>query len=266
MQARLTLTWQESLFSVVVTAITLAGTALVLVVGGLHVLDGRLTVGSLLVVIAYLAAVYNPLSSIAHTIGSLQQAVVSARRVREIFALDAGAARRARRARRLRASRATSGSITSSFAYDEDRPVLDDVSFDARPGEMVALVGLTGAGKTTLASLIPRFFEPTSGRVLIDGVDVRRYALRSLRERIATRAAGAGALRRHHRRQHPLRPARRVGRGGRGGGAGRARARVRGAAAAEATRRRWPRPGRRCRAASASAWASRGRCSRTRRF
>ena len=86
MSARLNLTWQESLFSVAVTTVTLSGTALVLVVGGLHVLDGRLTVGALLVVIAYLAAVYNPISAIAHTTGSLQQAIVSARRVREIFA------------------------------------------------------------------------------------------------------------------------------------------------------------------------------------
>ena len=72
-----------------------------------------------------------------------------------------------------------------SFSYDDDRRVLEDVSFEARPGEMVALVGLTGAGKTTIANLIPRFFEPSRGRVLIDEVDVSRYSLRSLRERIA---------------------------------------------------------------------------------
>ena len=184
MKARLTLTWQESLFSVAVTAITLTGTALVLVVGGLHVMDGKLTVGSLLVVIAYLAAVYNPLSSIAETIGSLQQAIVSARRVREILAL---APERPDAPGALDAS-AVEGHVRFervSFAYDEEQPVLQDVSFLARPGEMVALVGLTGAGKTTLASLIPRFFDPTGGRVLIDGVDVSQYALRSLRERIA---------------------------------------------------------------------------------
>ena len=81
-RARLRLTWQESLFAVALSATTLVGTALILTVGGMHVLDGRLTVGGLLVVLAYLAAVYNPLSSIAHTTGSLQQAVVSARRVR----------------------------------------------------------------------------------------------------------------------------------------------------------------------------------------
>ena len=183
MHARLRLTWQESLFSVVVSAITLSGTALVLGVGGLHVLQGTLTVGSLLVVIAYLAAVYNPLSSIAHTTGSLQQAVVSARRVRETMALtpepfDVAGARDAS---------AITGDIRFEkvgFAYD-DRIILHDVSFVARPGELVALVGLTGAGKTTLASLVPRFFEPTTGSITIDGVDVRDYDQRSLRERIA---------------------------------------------------------------------------------
>jgi ATP-binding cassette, subfamily B, bacterial len=184
MQARLRLTWQESLFSVTVTGITLTGTALVLAVGGLHVLDGTLTIGSLLVVIAYLAAVYNPLSAIAHTSGSLQQALVSARRVREILALtpeplddDTGTD-----------AAGIAGRVSFknvAFAYDDGHPILEDVSFDARPGEMVALVGLTGAGKTTLTSLVPRLFEPTHGQVLIDDLDASRYNLRSLRERIA---------------------------------------------------------------------------------
>jgi ATP-binding cassette subfamily B protein len=182
-RARLRLTWQESLFSVVVSAITLTGTALVLGVGGLHVLQGTLTIGSLLVVIAYLAAVYTPLSSIAHTTGSLQQAVVSARRVRDTMALtpepfDIPGARDAS---------SIAGDIRFEqvgFAYEE-RTILQDVSFAAHPGELVALVGLTGAGKTTLASLLPRFFDPTAGRITIDGVDVREYDLRSLRERIA---------------------------------------------------------------------------------
>jgi ATP-binding cassette subfamily B protein/subfamily B ATP-binding cassette protein MsbA len=184
MRARLKLTWQESLFSVAVTGVTLGGTALVVTVGAMHVLAGDLTVGGLLVVVAYLAAVYNPLSAIAHTTGSLQQAIVSARRVREIFALtpeipEAPGA--------LDAS-GIAGHVRFedvSFAHDDDRPIVQAVSFAARPGEMVALVGLTGAGKTTLASLIPRFYEPTRGRILIDGTDIVRYGLRSLRERIA---------------------------------------------------------------------------------
>jgi ATP-binding cassette subfamily B protein/subfamily B ATP-binding cassette protein MsbA len=184
MQARLRLTWQESLFSVWVTSITLAGTALVMIVGGRKVLDGSLTLGSLLVVIAYLGAVYGPLSAIAHTAGNLNQARVSARRVRETLALTP---------EELDAEGAVDASGIKGhvrfedvrFAYDDTRQILDGISFEAKPGELVALVGLTGAGKTTIASLIPRFFEPTSGRVLIDGVEVERYGLRSLRERIA---------------------------------------------------------------------------------
>ena len=184
MRARLRLTWQESIFSVAVTAITLAGTALVLIMGGLHVLNGTLTLGSLLVVIAYLAAVYDPISAIAHSTGSLHQAVASARRVRKIFALtpevlDAPDG--------IDAS-GMAGHIrfdAVSFTYKDQRRVLDSISFEARPGELVALVGLTGTGKTTIASLVPRFFEPETGRVLIDDIDVARYSLQSLREQIA---------------------------------------------------------------------------------
>jgi len=72
-----------------------------------------------------------------------------------------------------------------SFAYPDGTQVLHDIAFEAQPGQMVAVVGLTGAGKTTLVSLIPRFYNPTSGQVLIDGVDARKYRIRSLREKIA---------------------------------------------------------------------------------
>jgi ATP-binding cassette subfamily B protein/subfamily B ATP-binding cassette protein MsbA len=184
MDARIALTWQQSMFSVVVTTITILGTALVLIVGGLHVMDGRLTVGRLYVVIQYLAAVYGPLSAIAHTTGQLQGALAGSRRVRAMFALhpeteDAPDAVDATDVK---------GDITFDdvvFTYPSGAPVLHDITFSATPGEMVALVGLTGAGKTTLVSLIPRFFDATAGRVLIDGVDVRHFRVRSLREKIA---------------------------------------------------------------------------------
>src|SRR5207244_434215 len=71
------------------------------------------------------------------------------------------------------------------FTYPDGADVLHDISFEAKPGQMVALVGLTGAGKTTLVSLIPRFYDASAGRVLLDGTDVRQYRVRSLRERIA---------------------------------------------------------------------------------
>jgi ABC-type multidrug transport system fused ATPase/permease subunit len=184
MHARIAITWQQSVFGVVVSAITIVGTALVIIVGGRDVMSGRLTVGQLIVVINYLAAVYGPLSAIAHTTGQLQGAMAGTRRVRAMFALtpetvDAPGAIDA----------ATIGGDIRfedvGFSYPDGTAVLHDITFEAKPGQMIALVGLTGAGKTTLVSLIPRFYDATAGRVLVDGVDVRQYRVRALRERIA---------------------------------------------------------------------------------
>jgi ABC-type multidrug transport system fused ATPase/permease subunit len=184
MQARIAITWQSSLFSVVVSTVTILGTALVVVVGGSFVMSDRLTIGQLLVVINYLGAVYGPLSSIAHTTGQLQGALAGARRVRAMFAMtpetedEPGAIEADRIEGDIRFERV-------GFSYPNGKQVLQDIEFEAKPGQMIALVGLTGAGKTTLVSLIPRFYNTTVGRVKIDGVDVRSYRVLSLRERIA---------------------------------------------------------------------------------
>jgi ATP-binding cassette subfamily B protein len=185
MGERLRLTWQESAFSVAITSITIVGTTLVLWVGGLHVLRGQLTLGALLVVLAYLGSVYGPLSSIAHTAGTLQEALASARRVRRTLALTPEFSERGPRGLRPARIRGHIVFDRVSFAYDGHPPVLQAVSFEARPGELVALIGLTGSGKTTAVSLIPRYYDPLAGRVLLDGSDVRAYDLRALRERIA---------------------------------------------------------------------------------
>jgi ABC-type multidrug transport system fused ATPase/permease subunit len=135
-------------------------------------------------VIAYLASVYGPLSSIAHTTGQLQGAVAGARRVRAMFALTPETVDRPGAVD----ATAVVGDVTFEgvgFDYPSGTKVLHDIDFTAKPGEMVALVGLTGAGKTTLVSLIPRFYDATAGRVLIDGIDVRDYHVRSLRDKIA---------------------------------------------------------------------------------
>jgi len=184
MMARIAITWQSSLFSVVVSTITILGTALVVVVGGNQVMNGHLTIGELTVVIFYLGAVYGPLSSIAHTTGQLQGALAGTKRVRAMFALlpetvDAPDAIE---------PGALKGDIRFEhvgFSYPDRARVLNDISFAAKPGEMIALVGLTGAGKTTLVSLIPRLYDATEGRVTIDGVDVHQYKVRPLREKIS---------------------------------------------------------------------------------
>jgi ATP-binding cassette subfamily B protein/subfamily B ATP-binding cassette protein MsbA len=184
MNARIAITWSQSLFAVMVSTITILGTALVVIFGGRFVMQGRLTIGQLTVVIGYLGAVYGPLSAIAHTTGQLQGAVAGAKRVRAMFAL-------------LPETDDTPGAIEAGaikgdikfervgFSYPAGPIILHDIDFEAKPGQMVALVGLTGAGKTTLVSLIPRFYDASEGRVLIDGVDVRQYRIRSLRDKIA---------------------------------------------------------------------------------
>ena len=187
MNARIAITWQSSLFSVVVSTITIFGTALVVIVGGTFVMRGRLTVGQLIVVINYLAAVYGPLSAIAHTTGHLQGALAGAKRVRAMFALLPETAEDNVAPGAIEAA-AVKGDIVFEhvgFSYPDGTNVLHDIDFRAKPGEMVAVVGLTGAGKTTLVSLIPRFYNASSGRVLIDGIDVREYRVRSLRDKIA---------------------------------------------------------------------------------
>jgi ATP-binding cassette subfamily B protein len=184
MDARIAITWQQSLFAVAVSTITILGTALVVIVGGRFVMDGRLGVGELTLVIAYLAAVYGPLSTIAHTTGQLQGAVAGARRVRAMLAIEPETedAPNAVSAESIRGEIRFEG---VGFTYPDGTKVLHDISFDAKPGQMIALVGLTGAGKTTLVSLIPRFHNATTGRVLVDDTDVREYKIRSLRDRIA---------------------------------------------------------------------------------
>jgi ABC-type multidrug transport system fused ATPase/permease subunit len=184
MNASIDLGWRESKFSVVVAILTVLGNALVLATGGLAVINGKLTVGTLLVIIAYLTYVYGPLSAIAQTTGGLQRALASARRVREVLALLPETMDTQRGIEM--------GNLTTevcfehvSFEYENGHAVLKDVTFTARPGETVALVGPSGAGKTTLVSLIPRFYELTAGRILVGGVEVREYTMRSLREGIA---------------------------------------------------------------------------------
>jgi ATP-binding cassette, subfamily B, bacterial len=184
MNARIAITWQSSLFSVVVSTITIVGTALVVIVGGRYVQNGTLTIGQLYVVINYLAAVYGPLSAIAHTTGQLQGAMAGAKRVRAMLAMTPETADEPDAIEAVDVK----GDIRFEgvgFTYPNGPQILHDIEFEARPGQMVALVGLTGAGKTTLVSLIPRFYNATEGRVLIDGTDVRHFRIRSLREKIA---------------------------------------------------------------------------------
>jgi ATP-binding cassette subfamily B protein len=164
--ARVKLTVRQTLFSLVVNTITALGTALVLGFGAYQTLEGRLTPGQLLVVLSYIALVYKPLETISTTVGSFQELFVSLKVA-------------------LAAARGDVRFENVSFHYRERVGTLNEISFEARAGQVIAIVGPTGAGKTTLVSLIPRLYEAQQGRVLIDGLDVRRLTLRSLRLQVS---------------------------------------------------------------------------------
>lgn len=181
--ARTGLTLRQTSFHLVVNLITVAGTATVILVGGYHVLQGRLTLGALLVALSYLGAVYAPLSTIGNTFPVMQDALISAQRVFEI--LDTEPQVRDRLGAPPLPS--VNGHVrfeAVSFSYDDSQPVLRDVSFEVLPGQTVGIVGLSGAGKTTLVSLITRLYDPSDGRVLIDCHDLRDVQVRSVREQV----------------------------------------------------------------------------------
>jgi ATP-binding cassette subfamily B protein/subfamily B ATP-binding cassette protein MsbA len=184
LQANLRLYVQQTVYSSVINVIVAAGTALVLWVGVTHVLAGTLTVGEVLVFTTYLASLYAPINSVSQTLGMVQGAKAGARRVLEILneTPDLPDGRRTIDPATLR------GEVTFervAFEYVPGRPVLHDVDVTARAGEVLAIVGPTGVGKSTLVSLVGRFYDPVAGRVLLDGVDLREYRVRELRSRIA---------------------------------------------------------------------------------
>jgi ATP-binding cassette subfamily B protein len=175
-------------FSVGVNAATAVGTAVLMAAGGVRVLHGSLTVGSLLVFLSYLAALYGPMETLAYLSSSLASATARARRVLEV--LDAEQDVRDKAGAVVLPARSAGEAVQIgfegvSFGYEAGRAVLRDIELVVEPGETVALVGPTGAGKTTLVSLIPRFFDSWTGRVTLDGQDIRDIELASLRRQVS---------------------------------------------------------------------------------
>src|SRR5204863_4426940 len=129
-------------------------------------------------------SLYAPINSLTQTWGMIQGARAGAERVFEILDTAPDLVGGTRALTRAEVKGAV-GYEDVHFGYDPTQPILRGVSFEAEPGSLVAIVGATGAGKTTLVSLIPRFYDVQSGRVLLDGVDVREFKLRSLRSQVA---------------------------------------------------------------------------------
>lgn len=181
-QIRLALMQGE--FDVLIGLSIAAGTAAVLFIGVRHVQSGGLTLGNLLIVMAYLAQLYSPLQTISRKMADLQASLESALRTFRLLDEEQDVVEKPD-ARPL--SRASGGLVFSevSFAYPGGPPVLHNISYEIAPGTRVGIVGATGAGKTTLISLLARFYDPTAGQILLDGIDLRDYKLADLRRQLA---------------------------------------------------------------------------------
>jgi ATP-binding cassette subfamily B protein/subfamily B ATP-binding cassette protein MsbA len=160
------------------------GSAATVWVGSGLVLEGRLTVGNLLIFLTYLGQLYDPLNQLSHVGATVSNAKAGVRRVFEVLdtpeevkdALDAQPLTR------------TQGRIrfeSVGFGYQAGQPVLHDLSFDLAPGKSTAIIGPSGVGKSTLMNLLPRFFDPSSGRILLDVTDLRQWRLKDLRQQIS---------------------------------------------------------------------------------
>ena len=182
-QARMRLSFTEGTYWVLVNLTLGIGSALVLFIGVRNVVTGQLTTGGLLVILAYLAQLYRPLDTISSQAATLQDSLASVRRAFELLdqvpdVVERPAARPLKRAAGALEFRAV------GFTYDREA-VLRELSFRVEPGTRAGIVGPTGAGKTTLVSLLFRFYDPTAGQVILDGVDLRDYRLAELRNQFA---------------------------------------------------------------------------------
>jgi len=159
------------------------GTAVILWYGGSEVLRHNLTIGQLVGFMGYLGMLYSPVVTLSTSNEIIQRGLISAERVFDI--VDArSSVKEDPNANPLPPVKGQVVLDHVSFSYEPEKLVLDDISATAEPGMVVALVGPSGSGKTTFANLIPRFYDPTSGRVLVDGNDIRHVTLRSLRSQI----------------------------------------------------------------------------------
>src|SRR6266540_3343434 len=176
MRARIRLSIIEGGFGIVVTLITAMGMAGVLFIGVRHVKSGILTLGELLIVMAYISQIYQPLKTISRRALSLQSSFASAERAFSLLDEAPDVAERPNARSLARASGAIAFREVS-FAYGKGARVLHDIPFEIGPATRAGIVGATGTGKTTLISLLTRFYDPTAGEILLDGVDLRDYKL-----------------------------------------------------------------------------------------
>jgi ATP-binding cassette subfamily B protein/subfamily B ATP-binding cassette protein MsbA len=173
----------ETFFGLVVDCVLALGTAALVWVGAVHVLQGRINIGDLTIFLSYLKDLYAPIQNISANLAEIASSRAGLERVFTVLDIRPDIAD-APHAKDLGPVRGRVHFEDVTFAYEDGQPVLRRIDLTIQPGERVALVGRTGAGKSTLASLVLRFFDPQQGRVTIDGQDLRDVTLRSLRSQV----------------------------------------------------------------------------------
>jgi ATP-binding cassette, subfamily B, bacterial len=181
---RVKLTVSQSLYTLGVQTATAAGASLIMGVGSWHVIQGKLSIGELIVLLTYIVSVYQPLEQISGTVGMVHEQLVQFDASLSLLDKEPEVNEKPN-AVDLGRSTGRVAARGVSFTYPGRNNTLSDISFEARPGERIAIVGHTGAGKSTLMSLLIRFYDPKAGRIEIDGVDLRDLKLASLREQIS---------------------------------------------------------------------------------
>ena len=159
------------------------GVTIILWYGGNSVIDGTITAGSLVAFLTYAVNISNPIKRLSRVIGNIQRAMAAAQRVFDMLDLPE-TIKNLPEAKALPTVKGQVSFNNVSFSYNPGEQVLNNVSFNVKPGEMIAFVGPSGAGKSTVASLLPRFYDVTDGSITIDGEDIRRVTLDSLREQV----------------------------------------------------------------------------------
>ena len=184
LEANLRLNATSMKSALLVGTLVAASSAAMFYVGARHVMEGKLTIGQIWYLSTLLMMLYQPLEALTHIAWALQGAAAGVQRCFEV--LDrANDVPDAPDARELTATRGDLVFENVAFGYTADRPILQKVNVHVEPGQTVAFVGGTGAGKSTMLSLVPRFYDPTAGRVLLDGSDLREFTKKSLRNHIS---------------------------------------------------------------------------------
>jgi len=184
LQANLRLTLTNVNSALVISTLMVVGTAAMYYVGTLHVIAGTLTLGSLLVFSAYLLMLYQPLESLTYTAWAMEGATAGAKRCFEVLdrqddVVDSP------NAIGISSAKGAIAFKSVSFGYAGDRYVLRDINLQIEPNQIVGVVGGTGAGKSTLFSLVPRFYDPTTGSIALDGRELQNITKKTLRAQIA---------------------------------------------------------------------------------